>query len=248
MQPSAPSIDISAAFELKGSMFTLTVLQLLRTDLTAFATQLQHHVEQTPNFFNQMPVVIDLKKVNSGDTKIDFIGLLQHLRQYGVMPVGVRHGNEAQNAAAQALQLAILSPETNQRKSANSAKNKTNTTPSSSDITTHPKNLVISHPVRSGQQVYARNANLIILSSVSHGAELIADGHIHVYGHLWGRVLAGVQGDQTARIFCHQLEAELVSIAGYYKLRDDLPANLKEASVVQVYLENGEIQVAPIIH
>ncbi|MDF3054310.1 MAG: minC [Gammaproteobacteria bacterium] len=241
MQPSS-TINTSPAFELKGSMFTLTVLHLLHADLEAFAAQLNHQVQQTPNFFNHMPLVIDLKKVNEEGIAVDLVNLLQHLRHYGVMPVGIRHGNEAQNNTAQTLQLAVLSPEADQRKPTKSA-----ATSKSDEISHHPKNLVISHPVRSGQQVYARNANLVILSSVSHGAELIADGHIHVYGHLWGRALAGVQGDKTARIFCHRLEAELVSIAGYYKLRDDLPAYLEEASIVQIYLEEDEVQVAPVL-
>ena len=75
---------------------------------------------------------------------------------------------------------------------------------------------VITQPVRSGQQVYAKDADLIVLSSVGTGAELLADGHIHVYGTLRGRALAGINGDKSARIFCSKLQAELVSVAGQY--------------------------------
>lgn len=234
---------LSRAFELKGSMFTLTVLHLLSPDLKALSAQLDTYLQQTPNFFNHMPIVIDLKEVNQKDVFVDFPGVQACLREHGLIPVGIRHGNEVQNLAAQATQLAVLPPEISKRKSTKAdLKNKALSDFNGSD---HPQNLVISHPVRSGQQIYAKNANLIILSSVSNGAELLADGHIHVYGNLRGRALAGVRGDTSTRIFCHKLEAELVSIAGYYKLRDDLPTD-NEEGFMQIYLDDKKICIEGI--
>jgi septum site-determining protein MinC len=104
---------------------------------------------------------------------------------------------------------------------------------------------MIYQPVRSGQQIYAKNADLIILSSVSHGAEIIADGSIHVYGALHGRAIAGAQGDQAARIFCKKLDAELISIAGIYLLSDDFKKHQKEIPL-QIYLENEKLLIAEL--
>ncbi|HCP03453.1 MAG TPA: septum site-determining protein MinC, partial [Pseudomonas sp.] len=102
---------------------------------------------------------------------------------------------------------------------------------------------IITEPVRGGQQVYARGGDLIVMAPVSAGAELLADGHIHVYGPLRGRALAGVQGNQEARIFCQSLEAELVSIAGQYKVAEDLrKQQWKQA--VQISLEGDSLKIS----
>ncbi|MGZ9034790.1 MAG: septum site-determining protein MinC, partial [Rhodospirillales bacterium] len=99
---------------------------------------------------------------------------------------------------------------------------------------------VVIHPVRSGRQIYAQGADLIVLASISPGAELIADGHIHVYGALRGRALAGIGGNTDARIFCRSLEAELVSVAGYWRVRDDIPEELI-GKPVQIYLGKEQV-------
>lgn len=101
---------------------------------------------------------------------------------------------------------------------------------------------VVIHPVRSGRQVYAEGGDLIVLASISPGAELIADGHIHVYGALRGRALAGIAGNAQARIFCRSLEAELVSVAGYWRVRDDIPEELI-GKPVQIYLGNEQVVI-----
>lgn len=105
---------------------------------------------------------------------------------------------------------------------------------------------IIYQPVRSGQQVYAQNGDLIVLAQVSAGAEILADGNIHVYGPLRGRALAGVKGNTKARIFCHSLEAELVSIAGQYKISEDLQnGNWKKAA--QIHLEDETLTVKALV-
>jgi septum site-determining protein MinC len=101
---------------------------------------------------------------------------------------------------------------------------------------------VVVHPVRSGRQIYAQGGDLIVLASISPGAELIADGHIHVYGALRGRALAGIAGNPQARIFCRSLEAELVSVAGYWRVRDDIPEELI-GKPVQIYLGNEQVVI-----
>ena len=98
-------------------------------------------------------------------------------------------------------------------------------------------------PVRSGQQVYAENADLTVLATVGAGAEVIADGSIHVYGSLRGRAMAGAQGDTSARIYCTDFHAELVAIAGHYRVFEQIPADL-EGQAVQCWLEGEKLLIA----
>lgn len=211
-------------------MVTLTVLHLLNPDLNLFVADLRKHAQKTPNLFKNMPLIIDLQRINQASVPVDFVAIQHYLREHGLIPVGVRHGNALQNNAAQSAGLALLSSQ-----STHKAKTKLAEKPEPANSTT----LFIDKPIRSGQQIYARNSNLVILAPVSHGSEILADGYIHVYGCLRGRALAGVTGDKTARIFAQQLEAELISIAGYYKLQDDIPK--LESQMVQVYLENDKL-------
>lgn len=224
-----------AAFELKGSLFTLTVLHLLNPDINVFTVQLRRHAQKTPNLFKNMPLIIDLQRLSQLPTDIDFMAISHHLRDYGLIPVGIRHGNERQNNAAQAAGLALLSNQPGL------SQTRTRVKTNLEKPLTGSNNLLITKPIRSGQQVYARNGSLVVVASVSNGAELLADGCIHVYGTLRGRALAGVTGDKNARIFCQKLEADLISIAGLYKLHDDIP-KLK-FPITQVFLENDQLQV-----
>ena len=105
--------------------------------------------------------------------------------------------------------------------------------------------LLITEPVRSGQQIFAEDGDLIVLASVSSGAELIARGNIHIYGRMRGRALAGVNGDKRARIFCQALDAELIAIAGLYKISDEFPPEARKQRV-QVLLKNEELCIEPL--
>ncbi|HEY2900710.1 MAG TPA: septum site-determining protein MinC, partial [Polyangia bacterium] len=109
----------------------------------------------------------------------------------------------------------------------------------------HPGPLVVKQPVRSGQVIYAQNADLVVLAPVNPGAQVIADGHIHVYAPLRGRAIAGVQGLLGARIFCQRLEAELVAISGAYLTADDIPADVR-GHAAQVYFDDGECRIIPL--
>lgn len=212
----------SPAFGLKGNLLTLTVMQLQTADTDAIRQQLQTTVAATPKFFNNMPIVVDLQFLQNNPTAINFNELNTLLREHGLMPVGISNGSEEHQTAATHAGLGTLSQIKKQL-----APEKEISKPAK------PQAKIIKSPVRSGQQVYAKDSDLIILASVSAGAEVLADGHIHVYGPLRGRALAGVQGDDTAQIFCCGLQAELVSIAGQYKLQDSIvvtdptrPANI----------------------
>lgn len=224
----------NSAFELKGSLFTLTVIHLLTATAEAINAQLKALVAQTPKFFHHMPIVIDLHKLPA-NTNLNFTELLACFQQYNVIPIGVRGGNNSQNETAIAQGLAIL-PNTKAEVAESTSETPKNPAP----IQSFAK--IITEPVRSGQQIYARNADLIVLAPVSPGAELLADGNIHVYNALRGRALAGVMGNPTSRIFCQHLEAELVSIAGHYWVSEDLQ-NTTNKQNVHIYLENDRLHM-----
>ena len=105
--------------------------------------------------------------------------------------------------------------------------------------------LIQATPVRSGQQVYADNRDLTVLATVGAGAEVIADGSVHIYGTLRGRALAGAQGNEKARIFCRAFHAELVAIAGNYKVLEEIPKEL-HGKAVQVWLDGGQLKIAAL--
>jgi septum site-determining protein MinC len=202
------------AFKLKASLFTLTTFHLFNADPVLLQQQLKPLIQQTPQFFQQLPIILELSSLKlSPDQRIDFPAIISCLRRYGLIPVGIRGGNAEQQTFAMQAGLAILS---NIKLD--------NSTETASKASPLPRSTakIITQPVRSGQQIYAKNSDLIVLTSVSPGAELLADGNIHVYGRLKGRALAGVTGMQNTHIFCKTLEAELIAIAGHYWLSEDL--------------------------
>lgn len=216
------------SFKLKGSLFTLSVLQLLSLDLDQFTIDLKAKVKMAPKFFNVTPMVIDLQGI-SVDQNFNLTKLKTILSEHEVIPVGIRGLPESMMDAAKAARLAIML-ETN--KSSESEKEKSVGT----ELTAGTK--IIDSPVRSGQRIYAQNGDLIIIGSVSSSAELLADGNIHVYGVLRGRALAGVNGNRNARIFCQQLAAEIISIAGKQQIFENIEQLTQRPT--QIYLNDKD--------
>lgn len=227
--------EILPPFELKGSLFTLTVMYLREVDKAIIARHLQEKIRQAPGLFSNTPVVIDLEPLAESAATVDFTGLDKVLREHGMIPVGVRNGGVILQAAATLAGLPLL-PE-----SRSGGAKKTD----KPDQTTACHSKIITQPVRSGQQIYAPQGDLIVLGAVSAGAELLADGNIHVYGPLRGRALAGVKGDTEMRIFCQSLEAELVSIAGHYRVIEQLDA-AERGKPVQMYLLADRLVIEPL--
>ncbi len=222
------------AFKLKGRLYTFTVLQVMNPDKEIFKHQFAETVVKAPKLFDKTPVVFDLSLINQ--LEFDLQGLCQIARDFGMIPVAIQGGSTLHETIAQCNSLAVLNASTTQDKPV--IERTIESTPI--EIT---KSKLVTTPVRSGQQVVSKGADLIIASSVSHGAELLADGSIHVYGALRGRALAGISGDFEARIFCQSLEAELVSIAGFYRLSDAIePIN----GPCQIYLQDEHIVIEPI--
>ncbi len=234
--PSAKTAPPAPAFELKLGSVKLPLLRLLDADIDAVTHELAAKVEQAPQFFRNLPMVIDLTRLKGGDASMELSLLIGLLRGYGMIPVGVRGGTKAQHEIALAMDLAILSEQFSKKRtprpSARIKKPKTKTAATK----------VMVRPVRSGQRVYAAGGDLVILSQVGSGAEVMADGHIHVYGPLRGRALAGVKGDQMAQIFCQDFQPELVAVAGRYRVNDELDPQVL-GRPVQVLLKKGKLQI-----
>jgi septum site-determining protein MinC len=237
------------SFQLKGSLFTLSVLQLNETTFSKLKAELGEKIRLAPQFFQHAPIVLDLNQLNP-DYPLDFAALRDLLREFHLVPVGIRGGSQSMHQGAQAAGFAImLDPAPSHSKitikasdirhESQTAKKKPEIRESASEIGSR----LITTPIRSGQQVYAQGGDLIIAASVSPGAELLADGNIHVYGTLRGRALAGINGNENARIFCYGLEAELVSIAGQYKVFEE-HSELHHGPK-QLFLREGQLIISP---
>jgi septum site-determining protein MinC len=224
-----------STFELKSAQWPLVSLLLKSTDWAQLKHDLDRRFGDTPDFFDQEPVLIDLSALPSELLPVAPTALLELLAGYSLRPVAIRGGGPAQLALTR---LAGLSP-------ADDALSERAPPPASpaaplpaaapTAVPVQPA-LVVDRPLRSGQQVYARGRDLVVMAMVNPGAEVIADGHIHVYAPLRGKAIAGARGNSDARIFTSSLEAELLSIAGVYRTSDSpLPATV-QARPAQVRL------------
>ena len=209
--------------------------------MDAVATELGQETEKTPELFQNTPVVIDLHKLASTQASVDFPLLVGLMRGYSMIPIGVRGGNTHHNEMAEMMELAILSETDRQTPAPKAAKpgqaaakTKKNTLPNA--------NRFITRPVRSGQRLYAPGGDLIIMGPINSGAEVVADGNIHVYGTLRGRAHAGVKGNRDAHIFCRDLRAELISIAGRYRVNLAMDPALC-GKPVHVYLKEQSLAI-----
>ncbi len=232
-------LDQEPVFQLKGSMLAITVLELAQNNLAALDRQLAAKVAQAPNFFSNTPLVLALDKLPANQGSIDLPGLMRICRHHGLRPLAVRASRIEDIAAAIAIDLPVLPPSGARERPLEVEEKKPEKPPEPLIQPTR----VITPPIRGGQQIYAQGCDLVVISSVSSGAELLADGNIHVYGPMRGRALAGIKGDRKARIFCQQLGAELLSIAGQYKVSEDLRRDPLWGSPVQVSLSGDVLNI-----
>jgi septum site-determining protein MinC len=239
------------AFELKSAALTLVAVVLKTTDLARLSQALDERFGSAPELFDNDPVAIDLSFVRDAAEPIDFVVLIHLLRGHRMLPVAVKAGSLQQMEDARAAGLAeghgsaaaAAPPPSRQRKAEAPA-------PALEVIVEAPPSarpaLIVDKPLRSGQRVYAKGADLIVTAVVSFGAEVIADGNIHVYAPLRGRALAGALGDTSARIFTTCMEPQLVSIAGIYRTTEtELPAAVL-GKPAQVRLAGEKLVVEPL--
>jgi septum site-determining protein MinC len=262
-------------FELEGMVSTVTVLRLLTDDLASVQRALRNKIEQMPGFFADAPVALDLTVLEGSDEdaegegpstvrEIPLAQLSNMLKELKLMPVGIRNLRDARRQEARAAGLGVLrgtarkaAPKPKEPKEPKAVETEPASSASSDDDRRSGADrrrelqaitggsLILRTPLRSGQVVYAEQADAIVLAHVNAGAELIADGNIHVYGSLRGRALAGAHGNEEARIFTKSLEADLVAIAGCYLRSDEIPEN-KRGKPAQIYLDRGKIMLADL--
>lgn len=254
--------DVSAArtkavFEFKSATLPLIAVILKTSDLDVLAEALDAQLADSPDFFEQEPVVIDLSLLQeaqgeSGEATgdIDFAALRSLLARHQTQPIAVRGGNAAQHAAARAagLSVAAMPAAPAPRAPAPPAEPPASEAPQIVREVPVPANgtLLIDKPLRSGQQVYARGGDVVVTAVVSFGAEVIADGNVHVYAPLRGKAIAGARGNTEARIFSTCMEAQLVAIAGIYRTNEvALPDSVLGKSA-QVRLDGKKIAIDPI--
>lgn len=249
------SASAPTSFEIKSANLPLVALLLKSTDLERLGRELAQRFGDIPDFFDNDPLVVDLSPLTDADgegltTALDVGSLIELLRSYRLLPIAVRGGNEAQTAAALAAGLILAQDAMVQRSPpARAPSTDPVQAPAAQPVTEAatpvapapaPGAMVIDKPLRSGQQVYARGRDLVVMAMVNPGAEVIADGHIHVYAPLRGKAIAGARGNTDARIFALVMEPELLSIAGIYRTSENaLPDNVR-GKAAQVALVPGD--------
>ena len=258
---SAPQLaQLEPVAEIKFGQVGIANLKLKRLDAAGLSAELADKVENAAKLFLRAPVVLDLSHLPTLPDLDTVRDLLARIRASGMLPVGLSYGTGDNDALAQALGVPVFAKfraayeraaapadapapvHETPRPPAREPEPAAAAPDSAATAAGHAATIGMLHdkPVRSGQQIYARGRDLILTSLVGNGAEVIADGSIHIYGALRGRALAGAQGDETARIYCQEFHAELVSIAGQYRVFEDIPAELR-GQRVQAWLEGDKL-------
>ncbi|WP_067645842.1 septum site-determining protein MinC [Dokdonella koreensis] len=255
---TSPARVLEPVGELKFGQVGIANLRLKRLDGPGLQRELADKVRHAPQLFDRAPVVLDLSHLGALPDAGTVQSLLEHIRQAGLIPVGLAYGTSENEQLARSLGLPLFAkfraayeraggepmvatPPPPSREPAPvppAAAAPPAAAPAPSAATLH-----LDQPVRSGQQVYARGGDLVLNKLVANGAEVIADGSIHVYGPLRGRALAGAMGDEKARIYCREFHAELVSIAGHYRVFEAIPDDLR-GHPVQVGLDGDKLVIA----
>lgn len=257
--------DYAQAGELKFGQVGIANLRVRTLDVQRLATEMRERVERAPNLFERAAVVLDFGGLAKLPSEAETRALIDGLRNAGVLPVALAYGTKEIDALSQQIGLPLLAkfrasyersaaepasaaaPEPTPASTAtqSTAQPAPESPQSSTPLAVAGPGLVQTTPVRSGQQVYAEHRDLTVLATVGAGAEVLADGNIHIYGALRGRALAGAQGNEDARIFCREFHAELVAVAGRYKVLEDIPQSLL-GKPVQVWLEAGQLKLAAL--
>ncbi|MCW0456035.1 septum site-determining protein MinC [Xanthomonas sacchari] len=249
---SSVNLDFEQAGELKIGQVGIANLRVRTLDVARLSQEMRERVQRAPKLFGRAAVIIDFGGLAQTPDVATAQALLDGLRDAGVLPVALAYGTREIEELSVALGLPLLAKFRAQYERFDGGAPATAPTPVSPPPPPPPPPAPAARPqpgrmqknaVRSGQQLYAENCDLTVMATVGAGAEVISDGSIHIYGTLRGRALAGAQGNTEARIFCRDFHAELVAIAGHYKVLDDIPKELR-GKAVQVWLEQDQIMIA----
>ncbi|MCT9811440.1 septum site-determining protein MinC [Acidovorax sp. Be4] len=236
-----------SSFDLKSAQLHVVAVALKDTDVSLVAADLAQRLADDPDFFDNDPVLIDLGQVKEAEQAIDFPALIKVLKAHHTLPVAVRGGSPEQTRDALAAGLSAVPDAQTARPAPPEIHEVIREVEVVREVPAPLADaMVIDKPLRSGQQVYARGTDLVVLAVVSYGAEVIADGNVHVYAPLRGRAIAGARGNTSARIFSTCMEPQLLSIAGIYRTTETaLPPDVV-GKPAQVRLEGEKIIVEPL--
>jgi septum site-determining protein MinC len=249
------------AGELKMGQVGIANLRIRRLDIDVLCTEMRERVAAAPQLFERAALILDFGGLSSPPDVATTKALVASLKDAGVLPVAIAYGTSAIESLAREVGLPLLAKfrasyeraepippapgaalATTAASPGQSEPIAAKAAPTTATVTKTEPGLMQLLPVRSGQQVYAQCRDLTVCASVGAGAELIADGSIHIYGALRGRALAGAAGQDSARIFCREFHAELVAIAGVYKVLEEIPKKL-HGKPVQIWLENDQLRI-----
>ena len=263
---SAPTtVNYELAGDLKIGQVGIANLRVRTLDVERLGAEMRDRVVRAPKLFERAAVIVDFGALPGTPDIANARALLAALREAGVIPVALAWGSGDNERLAVELGLPLLAKFRAQYEpaqptagvasapgiapveaiAASAAPTKAAAPAKSASPPAGDIGMVHTAPIRSGQQIYAELRDITVLGTVGAGAEVIADGSIHIYGALRGRALAGARDNDKARIFCREFHAELVAIAGHYKVMEDLPAELR-GKAVQVWLDNEQIHIAAL--
>ena len=271
---AAPIPDYEQAGELKIGQVGIANLRIRTLDVDRLVGEMRERVQRAPKLFERAAVVVDFGSLSRCPDAATARALVQGLRDAGVLPVALAFGTTEIEKLAREIGMPLLAKFRASYERAASAPTPepvvvervverivevaVPTAPAPEPVgpdaatgetaapaASAPGELHVA-PVRSGQRVYAQQRDLTICAAVGAGAEVIADGSVHIYGPLRGRALAGAQGNTQARIFCREFHAELVAVAGQYKVMDEIPASLV-GKAVQVWLQGDKLHIEELI-
>ncbi|MDE2225884.1 MAG: septum site-determining protein MinC [Xanthomonadaceae bacterium] len=250
-RPSGASAEILEAADLRFGQVGIANVRVRSSDPAALRAAIEVRVREAPALFERAPVVVDLSFLTPQPGDDAARALLDAVRGAGMLPVGLAYGDEATDELARRLGLPLIAKFRTQYERAERTASNDEPTPHATAAaqpvaaaSADPVTALQHHQqVRTGQQVYAQGCDLVVVGTVANGAEVLADGNIHVYGALRGRAFAGALGDKAARIFCGEFRAEIVSIAGHYRVFEELPKEYA-GKAVQIRLEQERLQIA----
>jgi septum site-determining protein MinC len=240
-------------------MASVTMLRLRSIDVDVVEKQLRAKVSKLPSLFLDAPVLVDLSALGDEAPSLAVDDLVRALRACRLVPVAAANIPDELRGAVAAAGLGVwrspvaprgrISDEGEPTEAAAPESARPSTAPavlpSALARPPHTGPVVVTKPVRGGQVIHARDNDLVVLAPVNPGAQVIADGHLHIYATLRGRAVAGAGGLPGARIFCQKLEAELVAIASAYVMAEEIPTDLRGRSA-QVFLEDGECRITAL--
>lgn len=235
-QPAEAQRPVLAPIEIRYTQVGMAQARIRTTDPGAILDELTGRVAAAPHFFERTAVCIDLSALEQLPDAAELKAVIEAVRRAGMMAVALAHGSAGVEELARTLDFPLMGAFRAQAKPA----------PVVQAVEPAPvaqPTLMHTQPVRSGQKIYARNRDLIATGIVGAGAELMADGSVHIYGSMRGRVMAGVRGDTTARVFCQEFNPELVSIAGVFRVFESLPRELA-GRPVQAWLAGEDLKFA----